>query len=89
MKVIEITGENYFGKWDKTRVACRGIVINDAKILLSYETATDHWMIPGGGLEAEEDEKACCVLETAEETGVIVEPSECLLEIHEYYENIR
>ena len=27
MKTIEIVGENYCGNWDKTRTACRGIVI--------------------------------------------------------------
>ena len=32
MKVIDIVGENYFGKWDKTRTACRGIIIHDTKV---------------------------------------------------------
>ena len=25
MKVIDIVGENYFGRWVKTRTACRGM----------------------------------------------------------------
>jgi len=41
MKVIDIVGENYFGKWDKTRTACRAVIIKDNKMLLSYETKTD------------------------------------------------
>ena len=86
MKVIEIVGDNYFGKWDKTRTACRGIIIDGNKILLSYETVTDQWMIPGGGLENGETERACCIREIAEETGCMVETSECMLEIDEYYE---
>lgn len=86
MKVIDIVGENYFGKWDKTRTACRGILISDGKILLSYETITGQWMIPGGGLEEGENEKECCVREVAEETGMLIKPSDCLLEIDELYE---
>ena len=86
MKVIDIVGDNYFGKWDKSRTACRGIIIDGNKILLSYETVTGQWMIPGGGLENDETEKECCIREIAEETGRIVETSECMLEIDEYYE---
>lgn len=55
-------------------------------ILLSYETLTNQWMIPGGGLEPNESENDCCIREVAEETGKIIQPSECLLEIEEYYE---
>ena len=51
VKIIDIIGENYFGDWDKTRTACRGIVIDGERILLSYETQTNQYMIPGGGLE--------------------------------------
>ncbi|MBP5556072.1 MAG: NUDIX domain-containing protein [Lachnospiraceae bacterium] len=87
MKTIDIVGDNYFGEWNKTRTACRSVVIKDGKILLSYETKTDQWMLPGGGLEEGEDEKECVIRETTEETGYVIEPSECLLEIDEYYED--
>lgn len=87
MKTIKITGDNYIGKWDHTRTACRGIILQNNCILMSYETRTDQWMIPGGGLENGEDERACCVREVAEETGILVQPSECVLEIDEYYGN--
>ena len=87
MKTIEITGENYFGSWDKSRTACRGIVMKGTLVLLSYETLTDLYMIPGGGMEDGEDEAACCVREVAEETGFVTEPSACVLEIDEYYED--
>lgn len=89
MKIINIVGDNYFGKWNKTRTACRGIVIKNSKILLSYETVTDQWMIPGGGLEEDESEAECCIREVAEETGILADASECLLEIDEYYENCK
>lgn len=86
MRKIDIVGENYFGRWEKTRTACRGIIIRDGKILLSYATRQDIWMLPGGGLEDDEDEKTCCSREISEETGVVADPSECKLEIDEYYE---
>lgn len=87
MKVIDIVGEDYFGEWDKTRTACRAIIFKDDKILLSYETKNDQWMLPGGGLEDGEDERDCCIREVAEETGLVVKPSESKLEIDEYYED--
>ena len=89
MKTIEITGDNYLGKWTETRKACRGIVLQDKCILMSYERMTEQWMIPGGGLESGEDERTCCAREVAEETGILVQPSECVLEIDEYYENFK
>ena len=87
MKTIEIIGDNYLGKWTETRTACRGIILQDKRILMSYETMTGQWMIPGGGIESGEDEGSCCAREVAEETGTLVQPSECVLEIDEYYEN--
>lgn len=89
MKIVEIVGDNYFGKWNKTGTACRGIVIENSKILLSYETVTGQWMIPGGGLEEGESEADCCLREVAEETGILASASECLLEIDEYYKDCK
>ena len=89
MKMVEIIGANYFGNWTEQRTACRAIVIRDGHILLSYETVTDQWMVPGGGLEPGEDEAACCVREVAEETGYMIKPSPCMLELDEYYEDCR
>ncbi len=65
------------------------IVGENYRILMSYETMTDQWMIPGGGLESGENECSCCTREVEEETGVLVLPSECVLEIDEYYENCK
>ena len=86
MKRLEIIGENYFGAWEYTRTACRGVVPRGGGILLSYETRNDQYMIPGG-LEPGEDDAACCIREVAEETGVLVRPGECALEIDELYED--
>ena len=89
MKTIEIVGKNYFGHWTRERTACRGVVIEDGRILLSYAVRDDLWMIPGGGLEAGEDEGTCCVRELAEETGRVILPSACALELDEYYEDCK
>ena len=87
MKTLEIFGNNYFGHWENSRIACRGIIIKDGCVLLSYETRTGQYMIPGGGLEEGEDERECCTRELAEETGFLVSPSECVLEMDEFYED--
>ncbi|MBQ7455482.1 MAG: NUDIX domain-containing protein [Clostridia bacterium] len=87
MKTLEIIGENSSGAWKHVRTACRGVVTRGGLLLLSYETVTGQWMLPGGGLEGGEDEAACCAREVAEETGLLIRPSACLLEIDEYYED--
>ena len=89
MRTIEIVGKNYFGHWTHERTACRGVVVEDGRVLLSYAVRDDLWMIPGGGLEAGEDEGSCCVRELAEETGRVVLPSACALELQEYYEDCK
>ena len=89
MKTVSIVGDNYFGYWDKKRIACRGIIIEDDRILLSYARRLDVWMLPGGGLEDGESAEDCCVREVSEETGITIEPYECVLEIDEYYEDCK
>ena len=53
----------------RVREACRGIVVRDRMVLLSYEGNTDQWFLPGGGLEEGESLEECCIRELAEETG--------------------
>ena len=84
-KTLEILGDNRFPAFTKTRVACRGIVIREGKILLSREENADLWLIPGGGLEGEETIEACCAREILEETGYIVRPEVQFLILREYY----
>lgn len=86
-KVIDIYGKNMFSYHDKERTACRGIVIHNGKILLSYEALTGQWMIPGGKVEEDEMFKECCEREISEETGYLVNAEKCYLRINEYYEN--
>ena len=88
MKRTDIVGDNYAGSWNRERTGCRAVVLReDGKILIVAETALDTWMLPGGGLEPGENDQACCIREVAEETGVVIETSGCLMEIDEYYEN--
>ncbi len=87
MKTIDIIGNNYYGSWNRIRRACRSIIIQNGKILLTHMKKHDVWMLPGGGTEENETERQCVIRETAEETGYLIMPSDCLLEIDEYYEN--
>ena len=89
MKKIDIFGENRFDTFSKVREASRGIIVKDGMILLSHETASDCWMIPGGGREEGETPEGCCVREIEEETGLIVRVLQQLLELNEYYEEYR
>ena len=83
---IDIYGDNRFPEHSKVREACRGIVIRDGLILLTYEVNTDQWFIPGGGLEGNETIQQCCIRELAEETGFVVNPLYQFATINEYYE---
>ena len=86
METINIYGDNRYADFTKVRDACRGIVIRDGMILMTYEVNTDQWFIPGGGLEGEETIQQCCIRELAEETGYVVEPLYQFAIINEYYE---
>ncbi len=89
MKSLEIVGNNPSREYDRIRRACRGIILDNGRILLSHGAAWDLWMIPGGGLEPGEDELDCCTREVAEETGYRIRPTECALETVEYIESKR
>ncbi len=86
MEIIEIPGANRFETWSEHRVACRGIVVRGDKLLLSFEEKTGQYVLPGGGLEAQETIADCCRREVAEETGVLVSVGERYLDTHEFYE---
>lgn len=85
METINIYGDNRFAEHTKIREACRGIVVKDGNILMSYMENSDLWMIPGGGVETGESYEDCCIRELAEETGILARPLYCSLIINEYY----
>lgn len=89
MREIDIFGANRFETYSKTRIGCRGIVLQEGKLLVSREEISDYWMLPGGGLEKNETLAACCAREVLEETGYLVEPIEEFLVMNEYYEEYR
>ena len=89
MKIIELEGDWNADPSKRTRISCRGLVLREGKLLLSYETKTGLWMIPGGGLEEGETDFDCCAREVGEETGVLVRPLECVLEIREAFGEFR
>lgn len=89
MKEIDIWGANRFETHIKTRVACRGIVIKDGKLLVSLEEISDYWLLPGGGLENGETLAECCAREIEEETGYVVEVLKEFLVMNEYYEEYK
>ena len=89
MKKIEISGANRFETFSKTRAGSRAVIVRDGMILLSHETVSGWWLIPGGGMEAGETPEACCVREAEEETGLIVRPLRQFLTLYEYYEEYR
>lgn len=89
MKQIEIFGDNRYENFTKTRIGCRGIILDDGKILVSNEEKTDYWLIPGGGLEDGETAEECCIREILEETGYIVKPVKQFLTVNEYYQDYK
>ena len=66
------------------RQASRAIIVKDGKVLLTYETNTDVYMSPGGGVEPGETLEECCVRELSEETGYTIKPTEQFVTVNEY-----
>ena len=89
MKEIEISGANRFDTFTRTRAGSRAVIVRDGKILLTYETGPDWWLIPGGGLEEGETPEECCIREAEEETGYMIRPLRQFLTLYEYYEEYR
>ena len=89
MKEIEILGANRFETSTKTRAGSRAVIVRDGEILLTYETRSGWWLVPGGGTEGNETPEECCIREAEEETGLIVRPLRQFLTLYEYYEEYR
>ena len=85
MKVIEILGDDREPTYTKTVEGCRGVLICEGKVLLSYYKSEDQYLIPGGGIEGSESLVECCARELAEETGITVNPHTHYLTLEEYY----
>jgi len=59
----------------KIRLQSRIIALSDSndKILLVRNPGKEFWYLPGGGLEDDEDIRACAIREMKEETGLNIE----------------
>lgn len=86
-EIVHIYHDVYTGNISKRRVACRGILVDGDKILLSHEVKQGKYVLPGGGLEDGETLAQCCEREVLEETGYIVKAGEHIIEVREYDEN--
>lgn len=84
IETITQYAKNYSDPPEKERVASRGIVVENGKILLSHEVNTGVYMSPGGGLEDGETLEECCIRELREETGFDVKPTKHFVIINEY-----
>ena len=62
----------------------QGAVIRDHQILLIKQTehasGRSYWLLPGGGIEADETEEGCVQREVLEETGLQVRVQDLLLD---------
>ena len=79
MEELDLYISKHPAEFPRVREACRGVVIREGMILLSYERNTDQWFLPGGGMEPGESRESCCIRELAEETGDAVAPVEQFL----------
>ena len=86
MKIVQLINDDWLGHADHLRHACRGILVRDGKVLLSYESNNDKYIIPGGGIEPGECFSKCCEREMLEETGIRVRAGECYLETEELFD---
>ncbi|MBQ4629887.1 MAG: NUDIX domain-containing protein [Clostridia bacterium] len=77
-------GRVYSDPPERIRPASRGLIICDNKILLTYETETDVYMTPGGGVETGETLEECCVRELREEAGIEVKVIKPFITVNEY-----
>lgn len=83
-ETINQFAKTYSDPPEKIRPSARGILVENGKILLSYETNTDVYMSPGGGLEEGETLEECCIRELREETGLVVESLKQFITINEH-----
>jgi ADP-ribose pyrophosphatase YjhB (NUDIX family) len=68
----------------KIRIACRGLIIHNEKVLLQNTNNREFWNVPGGGFESDDSSVTSCVVrEVLEETGLETKVLKLLL-VHEF-----
>ena len=68
---------------EKYRLAARGIILKDDKILMIFSKFYNDYTFPGGGVENGEDEVLALKRECVEEAGVLVENVRPFCKIYE------
>ena len=87
MKSVDIFGKNQLPEVKRCRIACRGFVVENGKILICHEIVDKQFFSPGGGIEKDETLEECCVREICEETGIVTKVNSHLITVNEYYED--
>ena len=61
------------------KLSCGVVILNlQAELLLCHVTGQNHWDLPKGGAQAGEAALAAALRETAEETGLLLDPAQLL-----------
>ena len=84
LKIITQYAKTYMNPPERERVGCRGLIIKDGKVLLSWEERKNVYMSPGGGVENGETLEECVVRELREEAGYSVKVIKPLFKVNEY-----
>nr|WP_297769069.1 NUDIX domain-containing protein [uncultured Butyrivibrio sp.] len=83
---MQLINDDYLGRIEKLRHACRGILVRDGKVLLCHEPKSGLYIIPGGGVEGHENYADCCEREMLEETGYKTKAAAAYLDIEEFFD---
>ncbi len=83
---MQLINDDYLGRIEKLRHACRGILVREGKVLLCHEPKSGLYIIPGGGVEGHEDYSSCCEREMLEETGYRTKAITGYLDIEELFD---
>ena len=84
LKIITQYAREFIDPPERERVGCRGLIINDGKVLLSREERKNVYMSPGGGVENGETLEECVIRELSEEAGYKVKVIKPLFKVNEY-----
>ena len=85
IETINQYGEKYTLPPEFRRIGCRAIIVENGRILLSYEVNTGVYLSPGGGLEPGETFEECVIREVREETGNVVKILRPFINVNEYF----